>query len=95
MRDRPCLRRVSPRSDSWLLAGCCGASAPRGGAVLDVFTGSGVLALAAARAGGRGHGGRHLAPRGAQRAPERAPERRAGAALRGDLLAPVAGERFD
>lgn len=42
-----------PRSDSWLLAEVVRARVTPGARVLDVCTGSGVVAIAAARAGGR------------------------------------------
>jgi release factor glutamine methyltransferase len=67
-----------------------------GGDVLDVFTGSGVLALAAARGGARSVTAIDLSRRALMNA--RFNAWRNGVqirALRGDALAPVAGERFD
>lgn len=84
-----------PRSDAWLLAAAMREHLPPAGAVLDLCTGSGVLAVAAARAGGR-----VTAVDVSRRAIvcARLNARLNGVrirALRGDLLAPVAGERFD
>lgn len=68
---------------------------PRGAAVLDVFTGSGVLAVAAAREGAASVTAVDVSRRAVACA--RVNGRLNGArvrALRGDLFAPVAGERF-
>lgn len=84
-----------PRSDSVLLAELAAARVRRGTTALDPFTGSGILAIAAARAGAR--------------ATAIDVSRRAVAcvqlnarlngvrvtARRGDLFDPVAGQRFD
>jgi release factor glutamine methyltransferase len=84
-----------PRSDSWLLAGLVRGRACPGDRVLDPFTGSGVLAIAAAQAGAEA-----TAIDISRRAVACA---RANAllngvrvrALRGDMLAPLNGDRFD
>jgi release factor glutamine methyltransferase len=87
----------APISDSRLLAGCMGRElGPGDRRVLDVFTGSGVLALTAARAGVP----RVTAVDVSRRAVVgvRLNARLNGVrvrALRGEALAPVAGERFD
>ncbi len=86
-----------PISDTWLLADCLRREAGlTGGSVLDVCTGSGALAVAAARGGAR----RVTAVDASRRAvlTARLNARLNGAriaARRGDLFAPVAGERFD
>lgn len=88
-----------PRSDARLLAATMRERGLASGArVLDVFTGSGVLALVAAREGAR----EVVAVDVSRRALVcvRINARRNGVAdrvhaRRGDLLAPVAGERFD
>lgn len=86
-----------PRSDAWLLADVMRRSGlARGARVLDVFTGSGVLALAAARDGARAVTAVDVSRRAVAAA--RLNARLNGVALRalrGDLLAPVAEERFD
>lgn len=69
---------------------------PQGAAVLDVFTGSGVLAVAAAGAGAASVTAVDISRRAVACA--RINGRLNGVklrALRGDLFAPVAGERFD
>ncbi|WP_205695753.1 HemK2/MTQ2 family protein methyltransferase [Conexibacter sp. SYSU D00693] len=86
----------SPRSDSWLLARTAAAHVGPRSRVLDVCTGSGVIACTAAAAGAR----RVVAVDVSRRAvlTVRMNARLNGVhveAKRGDLLAPVAGERFD
>lgn len=84
-----------PRSDARLMVEAMGRELPPGAAVLDVFTGSGVLAVAAARAT------KDVTAVDVSRravACARINARLNGVAvraLRGDLFAPVAGERFD
>ncbi|HEV2075241.1 MAG TPA: HemK2/MTQ2 family protein methyltransferase [Thermoleophilaceae bacterium] len=85
-----------PRSDAWLLVDALRNRVPPGGAVLDVFTGSGVVAIAAARAGARAVTAVDVSRRSVLCA--RLNARLNGVAvraLRGDLFAPVPGERFD
>jgi len=86
-----------PRSDSWMLADLLAGDPHLPGArVLDLCTGSGALAITAARAGAREVVAVDVSRRSVLTA-------RANAwlngvrlsALRGDLFAPVAGERFD
>jgi release factor glutamine methyltransferase len=86
-----------PHSDTWLLATCLrGQPLPPAASVLDLCTGSGALAVAAARRGA----GRVTAIDVSRRAvvAARMNARLNGVrirALRGDLFAPVTGERFD
>jgi release factor glutamine methyltransferase len=85
-----------PRSDSWMLAAHVRAQARPGAAVLDLCTGSGLVAVAAALGGA----GQVTAVDVSRRAvlSARVNARVNGVrvrALRGDLLGPVAGERFD
>ncbi len=86
-----------PPSDSWLLVDVMRARGlARGARVLDVFTGSGVLAVAAGREGARSVTAVDVSRRAALCA--RVNGRLNGTrvrALRGDLFEPVAGERFD
>lgn len=85
-----------PRSDAWLLAGVLAARVPSGAAVLDLFTGSGVLAIAAGRAGGGPVTAVDVSRRAVACA--RVNGRLNGVAvraLRGDLFAPVATKSFD
>ena len=86
-----------PRSDALLLAAVVRERGlARGARVLDLFTGSGVLAVAAALEGAADVTAVDLSRRAVLAARRNA--RRNGVrvrALRGDLLAPVAGERFD
>jgi release factor glutamine methyltransferase len=86
-----------PRSDTWLLAAVL-RSRPqvRGGTVLDVCTGSGALAVAAALAGARAVCAVDVSARAVLTA--RLNARLNGVrveALRGDLLGAVPGRRFD
>jgi release factor glutamine methyltransferase len=87
---------LPPPSDAYLLADALAAEAlPPGRRVLDLGTGSGVLALAAARLGLETTA-IDVSRRAVLAAKLNA--RRAGVrvrVLRGDLLAPVAGEAFD
>ena len=88
---------LQPPSDCWLLADVIRERGlARGTTVLDVFTGSGALAVAAALEGARAVTAVDLSRRailntrlnaGLNRVPVRA--------LRGDLFAPVRGQRFD
>ncbi|MEA2360919.1 MAG: release factor glutamine methyltransferase [Thermoleophilaceae bacterium] len=85
-----------PRSDSWMLASHLRAQMPPGAAVLDVCTGSGLLAVTAARHGAARATAIDVSRRAVLTA--RINARLNGVrvrALRGDLFAPVAGERFD
>lgn len=85
----------SPRSDSRLLARIVADRARPGKSVLDPFTGSGILAIAAAKAGARGTAidvSRRAVMCAALNARLNGVRVRA---LRGDLYEPVAGERFD
>jgi release factor glutamine methyltransferase len=85
-----------PRSDTWLLAAHLRAQLRPGATVLDVCTGSGALAVAAAQAGARAATAIDVSRRAVLTA--RINARLNGVrvrALRGDLFAPVAGERFD
>jgi release factor glutamine methyltransferase len=84
-----------PRSDSWLLAGLVRDHARPGDRVLDPFTGSGVLAIAAAQAGAEATAV-DISRRAIACATANA--RLNGVrvrALRGDMLAPLNGDRFD
>ncbi|MBS1868354.1 MAG: methyltransferase [Actinobacteria bacterium] len=86
-----------PHSDARLLAGAMRATGVAPGAdVLELFTGSGAIAIAAAREGAREVTAVDVSRRALASAWVNA--RRNGARLRlrrGDLFAPVAGERFD
>jgi release factor glutamine methyltransferase len=87
----------SPRPDTRMLARVlCEPELVRGASVLDVCTGSGALAVAAALAGAREVTAVDLSRRAVATA--RLNARRNGVrvrALRGDLFGPVAGRRFD
>jgi release factor glutamine methyltransferase len=86
-----------PRSDTWLLADVLRTDRElRGSAVLDVCTGSGALAVAAARAGAREVTAVDVSRRAvlATRLNARLNGVRVKV-LRGDLFAPVRGARFD
>ena len=86
-----------PRSDTWLLAAVmCDRPELRGGAVLDVCTGSGALAVAAARAGAGSVCAVDVSRRAV--ATVRLNARLNGVrveARRGSLLDAVPGRRFD
>jgi release factor glutamine methyltransferase len=85
-----------PRPDSWLLAAHLRAQLTPGASVLDVCTGSGVLAVAAALAGAGAVTAVDVSRRAVLTA--RLNARLNGVrvrALRGDLFAPVEHERFD
>jgi release factor glutamine methyltransferase len=86
----------TPHSDTWLLAAHLRAQLRPGAAVLDVCTGSGALAVTAARHGAGAVTAIDVSRRAVLTA--RINARLNGVrvrALRGSLLAPVAGERFD
>jgi release factor glutamine methyltransferase len=86
-----------PRSDTWLLAEVLRRNGElRGSAVLDMCTGSGALAVAAARAGAREVTAVDVSRRAVLAA--RLNARLNGVrvkVLRGDLFGPVRGARFD
>lgn len=85
-----------PLSDSWMLAQRLREELEPGASVADVCTGSGVLAVSAAMAGAGEVTAIDVSRRAALTA--RLNARLNGVsvrALRGDLLEPVAGERFD
>jgi release factor glutamine methyltransferase len=86
-----------PHSDTWLLAGCLrGQALPPAASVLDVCSGSGALAVAAAR-----HGAGHVTAIDVSRRAVITARMNARLnrvrirALHGDLFAPVTGKRFD
>lgn len=84
-----------PHSDSWLLADCVASCVTPGDAVLDLCTGTGLLAVTAAICGCRATA-IDISRRAVLTA--RLNARRNGVevqARRGDLFAPVAGRRFD
>src|SRR3954449_9943449 len=86
----------TPLSDSWMLARALCAKVRLGQSVLDVCTGSGAIAVAAARSGAGPVTAIDVSRRSV--ATVRINARLNGVrvrALRGDLFAPVAGERFD
>src|SRR3954447_22936885 len=86
-----------PRPDSWMLARHLCAQIRPGASVLDLCTGSGAIAVAAARHGGAANVTAIDVSRRSV-ATVRINARLNGVrvrALRGDLFAPVAGERFD
>jgi release factor glutamine methyltransferase len=84
-----------PRSDSLLLAERARQQVEPGFSVLDPFAGSGILALAAALAGARATA-IDVSRRAVACIRLNAALNRVGVrAIRGDMLAPVAGERFD
>jgi len=86
-----------PPSDSWLLAETVrDGGLARGASVLDVFTGSGVLAIAAAQAGASDVTAVDISRRAVLTA--RLNARLNGVrvrAVRGDVFEPVAGRRLD
>ena len=86
-----------PRSDTWLLAAVLGRQpALRGGAVLDLCTGSGALAVAAALAGARSVTAVDLSARAVLTVRINALLNGVRVqALQGDLLDAVPGRRFD
>lgn len=87
----------APRSDSWLLVRTLAAQALAAGAsVLDVCTGSGALAVAAALQGAGDVTAVDISRRAVLTTRLNARRNRVWVhALRGDLFAPVAGRRFD
>src|SRR4051794_15212683 len=85
-----------PRPDSWMLARHLCAQLRPGARVLDLCTGSGAIAVAAAQCGAGAVTAIDVSRRSV--ATVRINARLNGVsvrALRGDLFAPVAGERFD
>jgi release factor glutamine methyltransferase len=86
----------TPLSDSWMLARALCANVRPGQSVLDVGTGSGAIAIAAARCGAAPVTAIDVSRRSVLTV--RINARLNGVrvrAVRGDLFAPVAGERFD
>ena len=86
----------APRSDSWMLAAAIALEAPEGRAVLDLCCGSGVIGIAAARAGASAVTAVDVSRRAVLTA--RINARRNGVrvrALRGRLFDAVGSERFD
>jgi release factor glutamine methyltransferase len=86
----------TPLSDSWMLARALCANVRPGRSVLDLCTGSGAIAVAAARSGAAPVTAIDVSRRSVLTV--RINARLNGVrvrALRGDLFAPVAGERFD
>ncbi|WP_320671358.1 HemK2/MTQ2 family protein methyltransferase [Patulibacter defluvii] len=85
-----------PRPDSWLLADLVRDQAPAGGRVLDLCTGSGVLALSAARGGAAAVTAVDCSRRAVWTARVNGLLRGTPVEVRrGDLFGPVAGRRFD
>jgi release factor glutamine methyltransferase len=86
-----------PPSDSWLLVDAIRENElARNASVLDVFTGSGVLAVSAALAGARDVTAVDVSRRAVLTVRLNALLNRVRVrVLRGDVFAPVAGERFD
>jgi release factor glutamine methyltransferase len=86
-----------PPSDSWLLVDVVRENdLARGASVLDIFTGSGVLAVGAALAGARQVTAVDVSRRAVLTTRLNARLNRVRVrALRGDVFEPVAGERFD
>ena len=86
-----------PISDTWLLADVlCAQAGVRGGTVLDLCTGSGALAVAAARHGARAVTAVDVSRRAVAATALNARANRVRVrALRGDLFGAVARERFD
>jgi release factor glutamine methyltransferase len=85
-----------PRSDTWMLAAHLRAHLRPGASVLDVCTGSGAIAIAGAQVGAGAVTAIDVSRRSVLTV--RINARLNGVqvrALRGDLFAPVAGERFD
>ena len=86
----------APRSDSWMLAAAIALEAPEGRSVLDLCCGSGVIGIAAARAGATPVTAVDVSRRAALTA--RINARRNGVrvrALHGRLFDAVGSERFD
>jgi release factor glutamine methyltransferase len=86
----------TPRSDSWMLARALCDRVRRGQSVLDLCTGSGAIAVAAARCGAAPVTAVDVSRRSVRTA--RINARLNGVrvrALHGDLFVPVAGDRFD
>jgi release factor glutamine methyltransferase len=88
---------LRPPSDARLLvAALAQQELPRGASVLDVFTGSGILAVSSALMGARAVTATDISRRAVLNARLNALLNRVRLrALRGDLFAPVAEERFD
>jgi release factor glutamine methyltransferase len=85
-----------PRPDSWMLARHLCARLRPGASVLDMCTGSGAIAVAAARAGAGAVTAVDVSRRSVMTVRINALLNGVRVrALRGDLFAPVAGERFD
>jgi release factor glutamine methyltransferase len=85
-----------PHSDSWLLAGHLEGEVEPGSSVADVCTGSGLLAVTAALAGARSVTAVDVSRRAVATARLNALLNRASVeAVRGDLLEPLDGRRFD
>lgn len=85
-----------PRSDTWMLAEIVQERVLPGTSVLDLCTGSGALAVAAALGGARDVTAVDISRRSALAVRMNAALNRVRVrALRGDLFAPVAGRRFD
>jgi release factor glutamine methyltransferase len=87
----------TPQGDTHLLAEALrGAAVPRGARVLEVCTGTGALAIAAARIGAAGVTAIDISARAVLAARFNARLRRLPVrVMRGDLFEPVAGETFD
>jgi release factor glutamine methyltransferase len=88
---------LRPPSDARLLvAAMAEHESPRGASVLDVFSGSGVLGISAALLGARSVTAIDISRRAVLNARLNAHLNRVRVrALRGDMFAPVTGERFD
>jgi len=85
-----------PVSDTWLLAGAMRREITPGARVADICTGTGALAISAARAGAGTVVGVDLTHRAVFCARLNARLNRAPVEIRrGDLFGPLAGERFD
>jgi release factor glutamine methyltransferase len=85
-----------PRPDTWLLADAITGTPPRHARVLDVCTGSGALAVAAALAGAREVTAVDISRRAVLATRLNARRNRVRVrVLRGDLFAPVGERRFD
>jgi release factor glutamine methyltransferase len=85
-----------PRSDTWMLADIIGEEVLPESSVLDLCTGSGAVAIAAARGGAAQVTAIDVSRRSAIAVRANALLNRVSVRpLRGDLFGPVAGERFD